>query len=170
MRKAIDLKVRNLKVFGDSEIIGRQIRNTIHCLSPHLKGYQTEVWDLITNFNAFNINSIPRLKNVAADLLATSVARLVPMNNKCSIELIFRPSIPDNVTNLRVFDDDQQIIDFLRNEEIFKDSVINDEKHQANIQSGYFMPKEVKTLDGFFYLNSKFRKLANVKKNSFFMQ
>ena len=42
LRKAIDLKVRNLKVFGDSKVGFRQIRNTIHCLSPHLKGYQTE--------------------------------------------------------------------------------------------------------------------------------
>ena len=37
LRKAIDLKVRNLKVFGDSKIIVRHIRNKIHCLSPHLK-------------------------------------------------------------------------------------------------------------------------------------
>ena len=114
MRKAIDIKIRYLKIFGDSKIIVRHIRNTIHCLSPHLKGYQTEVWDLITNFNAFNINSIPRLQNATTDLLATYVARLVPTNNKCSIELIFRPSIPDNVTNWRVFDDDQQIIDFFK--------------------------------------------------------
>ena len=56
LRKSIDLKVRNLKVFGDYEVVFRQTRNTIHCLSPHLKGYQIEVWDLITKFNAFNIN------------------------------------------------------------------------------------------------------------------
>ena len=78
-------------------------------MSPHLKGYQNEVWELLTNFNAFNINSIPRLENAAADLLATYAARLVPTNIKCSIELIFRPFVPNNVTNLRVFDDDQQI-------------------------------------------------------------
>ena len=71
------------------------------------KRIPNEVWELITNFNAFNINSIPRLQNAATDLLATYAARLVPTINKCSIELIFRPSVPDNVTNLRVFDDDQ---------------------------------------------------------------
>ena len=126
MKKAIELKVKNLKVFGDSEIIFRQIRNTIHCLSPHLKGYQNEVWELITNFNAFNINSIPRLQNAVVDLLATSATRLVPTNNKCLVELIFRPSIPYNVTNLRVFDDDQHILEFLTNDDTFKDSVIDD--------------------------------------------
>ena len=75
-------------------------------MSPHLKGYQNEFWDIITNFEAFNIISIPRLKNAATDLLATSAARLVPTNNRCSIELIFRPSILDNIADLRVFDDD----------------------------------------------------------------
>ena len=99
LRKAIELKVENLKVYGDSEIIVKQIRNQIHCISPHLKAYKNEVWDLLKYFHAFNIVSIPRLKNVVADLLATSAARLVPSNNQCSIELLFRPSVPDMITN-----------------------------------------------------------------------
>jgi hypothetical protein len=40
LKKAIDLDVKELKVFGDSEIIVRQVRNTIHCNSPHLKNCQ----------------------------------------------------------------------------------------------------------------------------------
>ena len=81
LRKAIELKVKNLKVYGDSKILVKKIRNKIHCISPHLKSYQNEVWDLLTNFYAFNIVSIPRLNNAVADLLATLVARLVPSNN-----------------------------------------------------------------------------------------
>jgi len=100
LRKEIELKVENLKVYGDSEIIVKQIRNQIRCISPHLKAYQNEVWDLLKYFHAFNIVSIPRLKNAAADLLAISAARLVPSNNRCSIELLFRPSVSDMITNL----------------------------------------------------------------------
>ena len=107
LKKVIGLEVKNLKVFGDSEIVVRQVRNAINCLSAHIKGYQSEVWNLIMHFNAFNINAVPRLQNDAANLLATSASRLVPTNNKCSIELIFRSSIPENVTNMRVFDDDE---------------------------------------------------------------
>ena len=118
------------------------------------------------NFDAFNINLIPRLQNAVADLLATSAAIFVPTNNKCSIELIFRPSIPENVTNLRVFDDYQQILEFLTNDETFKDSVIDDDDHQANIQSGNFIPKGVRKFEGMFHLNNKFRKPCNVKTNS----
>jgi ribonuclease HI len=40
LKKAIDLGIKELKVFGDSKIIVRQVRNTIHCNSPHLKNYQ----------------------------------------------------------------------------------------------------------------------------------
>ena len=64
----MELKVENLKMYGDSEIIVKQVRNKIHCISPHLKAYQNEVLDLLTNFHAFNISSIPRAKNAAADL------------------------------------------------------------------------------------------------------
>ena len=52
----------------------------------------------------------------------------------------------------------------------FKDSLTDDEEHQANIQSGNFMPKGVRTLEGMFDLNNKFRKPANVKTNSSSMQ
>jgi hypothetical protein len=36
----MDLNVKELKVFRDSEIIIRQVRNTIHSNSPHLMNYQ----------------------------------------------------------------------------------------------------------------------------------
>ena len=63
----------------------------------------------------------------------------------------------------------------MTNDEAFKDSIIDDEEHQENIQNGEvtkgnFMPKGVRTLEGKFVLNNKFRKLANVKTNSSSMQ
>ena len=105
------------------------------------------MWDLLTNFYAFNIVSIPRLKNAAADLLATSTARLVPSNNRCCMELLFRPSVPDMTTNLRVFDDDQKILECLMNDETFKGAIIDDEEHQSKLKFDNFIPKGVKTLE-----------------------
>ena len=130
---------------------------------------------MIAHFNDFNINAIPRLQNVAPELLATSTSRLVLTNNKCSIELIFRPSVPDNITNMRVFDDDEQIINFLTNEDAFKESIIDEKEHQSDLQNedivkGNSMPKGVRTLEGMFDLQSKFRKPANVKTNNSSMQ
>ena len=61
LKRAIELNAKKLNFFVDSGIVVRQIRYTIHFLSPHLKGYQSEVWNLIAHFNAFNINAIPIL-------------------------------------------------------------------------------------------------------------
>jgi ribonuclease HI len=67
LNKSIYLNLKELKVFGDYEIIVKQVRNTIHCDSPHLKNYQQEVHRLIEHFEAFNITMIPREKNILAD-------------------------------------------------------------------------------------------------------
>ena len=48
--------------------------------------------------------------------------------------------------------------------------MIDDEEHQANLQSGNFIPKGVRTLEGVFDLNNKLRKSTNVKTNSSSMQ
>jgi ribonuclease HI len=79
LKKAIDLGVKELKVFEDSKIIVRQVKNTIHCNSPHLKNYQQEVHRLIECFDAFNITAIPREKNILADSLATIASRMSPL-------------------------------------------------------------------------------------------
>jgi hypothetical protein len=123
LRKAIDMDVKNLMVFIDLEIVVRKVRNSIHCLSPHLRSYQIEVWNLMHNFSPFNINSIPRLGNFEADLLANVTSKILPVEglslNEFLIELLFRPSVPNNVTNWRVFDDDKKIISFLHMEDTF---------------------------------------------------
>lgn len=59
--KEIGLNIKYLQVFGDSEIVIKQVKDNIHCLSGHLKHYQTLVQDLTSHFTAFNISSIPRL-------------------------------------------------------------------------------------------------------------
>jgi ribonuclease HI len=81
LKKAIDINVKELKVFRDSEIIIRQVRNTIHYNSPHLKHYQQEVQRLIKRFEAFNITTVPRAKNILADSLATATSRLSPLED-----------------------------------------------------------------------------------------
>ena len=117
LRKALDLRVNCIEVFKDSQIVSRQVRNSINCTSNHLKNYQLEVWDLINKFEAFNIKSIPRTMNSEVDMLANAASNLCPSDNfshhSFSVELIYKSSIPDNIMNWRVFEDDDQIINFL---------------------------------------------------------
>jgi hypothetical protein len=137
LRKALNMDVQNLIVFSDSEIMVKKVRNAIHCLSPHLKRYQIEVWSLMHNFLAFNINSILRLSNSEDDLLANVASKLLLAKgispNAFSIEMLFRPSIPNNIKNWRLFDDDQQIINFLHIEDTFQGAVIDEGTHDENL-------------------------------------
>jgi hypothetical protein len=130
-----------IKVFGDSEIVTRQVRNTIHVLLSHLKHYQHNVWELIKNLYIFHIVHVPRSLNYDAYLLANVASRLIPlegiMPDTFSVELMYMPSVPDNVTNQRVFDDDQQIISFLHLEGNFKYYVIGEGQHDQNVNSNY---------------------------------
>ena len=74
------------------------------------------------------------------------------------------------ITNLRVFDDDQQILECLMNDETFKEAIIDDEEHQAELKSGNFIPKGFRTLERMFELNNMFRKPANVNTHSSSLQ
>jgi hypothetical protein len=64
----------------------------------------------MNNFFAFNTNSIPRLNNSEVDFLANVASKLFHAEglspNAFSVELLFRPSVSDNITNWRAFDDD----------------------------------------------------------------
>ena len=131
--KALDLRVKCIEVFRDSQIVAHQVRNSINCTSNHLKNYQREVWELISKFEAFNIKSILRSMNSEADMLANVTSNLCPSDDfshdKFSVELIYKPSIPDNISNWRVFKDDEQIINFLNSKDTFKGSVLDDDQH-----------------------------------------
>ena len=109
LRKAIDMGAKAIECIGDSEIIVKQVHNQIHCLSPCLVNYQRLIRDMTNSFLAFNIKSVPRSQNFDTDLLANTVSRLIPLEGlslqNFSIEFRYRPSIPDNVTNWKVFDD-----------------------------------------------------------------
>ena len=67
------------------------------------------------------------------------------------------------ITNIRVFDDDHKIIEFLTNDEAFKGAIIDDEEHQAELKFDNFIRKGVRTLERMFDLNEKFRRPVNAK-------
>ena len=63
--------VQCISIFGDSELIIRQIKNHCQTKHPKLRSYRNEMWDLVENyFEAFNIQYIPREENRLVDSLA----------------------------------------------------------------------------------------------------
>jgi hypothetical protein len=79
---------------------------------------------LIEHFEAFNITAIPRENNILADSLDTSSSRLSPLEDydasRFTMELIYKPSVPNKISNWKVFEGDEQIIKFLTNQDNFK--------------------------------------------------
>ena len=65
----------------------------------------------MNKFKAFNIKSIPHTLNHEANMLANAASNLCPSDDfshdKFSVELIYRLSILDNITNWRLLKDDE---------------------------------------------------------------
>ena len=71
----------------------------------------------MNKFESFNIKSTPRTLNHEANMLANAASNLCSSDDfshgNFFVELIYRSLIPDNIMNLRLFEDDEQIINFL---------------------------------------------------------
>lgn len=104
------------------------MHNTIFYISNHPKNYQDEVFVLIDKFDAFNISSNSHSQNSKKYVLANVASKLITFEyifaNLFLVELIYKPSVLDNITNWWVLDDDDQLINFLHIEDTSKDSVI----------------------------------------------
>ncbi|KAH9288879.1 hypothetical protein KI387_032996, partial [Taxus chinensis] len=96
--------IRNLQVFGDSELVINQVKGKNAAKNDLLKCYKNRVWDLTKDFEAFSINSIPRKKNEVADILTAIraafdvVESIKSEKSQPHIKLVVRPAIPDNNT------------------------------------------------------------------------
>jgi ribonuclease HI len=61
LRVAKDMKIEELEVFGDAELIVHQVRNLYQAKHPRLRNYINEVWDMVDSFFLdFNLSFVPR--------------------------------------------------------------------------------------------------------------
>jgi hypothetical protein len=76
-------------------------------------------------FDAMDIILVPRDQNSLADSLAVAASTLQPsedlIKGEGKLEIIFRPSVSDNVDHWKVFKDDKQILRFINNVQEFSD-------------------------------------------------
>ena len=102
--------------------------------------------ELLEEFDEYTISLIPREQNSIVDSLASSACLFkIPIypNKEYQIQVKHRPSIPDNVKNWQVFEDNHQIKRFLENEEEFINTQIEQnppitvETISSNNKEGY---------------------------------
>jgi hypothetical protein len=93
--------------------------------------------------------TIPIANNILVDSLATAVSRLSPLEyyeaSRFTVELLYKSSMPKNISNWKVFEGNEQIINFLTNQDNFKDLSIDDEVFQdKSIETD---PRTCQTID-----------------------
>jgi hypothetical protein len=81
------------------------------------------------SFEVVSIEAVPREENYVAYALVVSASTLQPcespLQNLCKMEIIFIPSIPDNLEHWKAFEDDNQILRFMENSREFTNSQVN---------------------------------------------
>ena len=107
--------IKNFLVIGDSELVVQQIKTSYASKNKRLKQYRNAIWDEIEVFDAFGITWMDISNNKMADLLAN--VEIKPNDDSFIgiyiIEVQNRPSIPNNTKNWQVFEDDNDILQFL---------------------------------------------------------
>ncbi|XP_050918688.1 uncharacterized protein LOC127136134 [Lathyrus oleraceus] len=69
IEEAIDLRIKNLDVYGDSSLVGNQIKGEWKTHQPNLIPYKDYARRLSTFFNKIEFHHIPREENLMADCL-----------------------------------------------------------------------------------------------------
>lgn len=79
MKVVILLKVKKIKIFGDSQLIVKKLSNIYNIKDPKLQPYKEMVENILIYFNEYEIDNIPRDSNKYVDAMA-SVIFLAPIN------------------------------------------------------------------------------------------
>lgn len=89
------------------------------------------------------------------------------------MEIVYKLVVPNNVTNLHIFNDDKHILEFMMNAKVFKDAATEDEEHEMSLQEevdsrkGNPIPKGFVMLEKLFDLQNHFWGPPNTKTQSF---
>lgn len=100
------------------------------------------------------------------------MARFTPLRDDLSIKLVYKPIIQDNITSFKVLNDDEHIVEFITNLDLFKD-VIVDEEHEQYLEDETkicrinLMPKGVVTLEKLYHFHNCFKGPPNTKTQIF---
>jgi ribonuclease HI len=75
---AMSIRVRQLLVKGDSQLIIKQIKGECSCNDPQLAAYLVHAQKLEKDFEILHLQHIPRANNTAADELSTKASTWAP--------------------------------------------------------------------------------------------
>ena len=104
------LGAQRIKVLGDAELVINQVNDSYQTRHPRMRAYRNEVWDMIgTFFMEHTIQVVSRHENIVADSLAVVAGKFKTPSagqKEYQVDIVNRPSIPDNSKYWKVFEDD----------------------------------------------------------------
>ena len=118
-------------IYGDLELIIKQVKGAYKEKHPGMKSYRNLVLDLLKIFEGYQLTAIPRGQNVIANaFVVEAILFKIPIhpNRKYEIEVKHRPAVPDNIKCWQVFGDDQQVNRFLTLSKEFESYNIDEEE------------------------------------------
>lgn len=76
LRRAKDLGATHIRVFGDSQLVLRQVEGTYRVRQADLKPLAEEAKRMLASFAAYDLEWVPRAENAEADAASTEGVRL----------------------------------------------------------------------------------------------
>lgn len=75
LRRARELGVTHLRIFGDSQLVLRQVEGTYRVRHAELKPLADQAKELLRSFAAYGVEWVPRAENAEADAASTEGVR-----------------------------------------------------------------------------------------------
>lgn len=121
---ARELRIKLLTVKGDSDLVIKQVKGIFSCKSDRLRKYRNVLRDTIELFDTFGLHIVPREEKCQPDEIAVAISTFQISDNllkdRAGMEVIFKPSVPDNVEHWQIFYDEKQIVCFLNHLDEFE--------------------------------------------------
>ncbi|XP_038974824.1 uncharacterized protein LOC120106050 [Phoenix dactylifera] len=93
LKLAKELKVEDLKVYSDSQLVVSQVLGDFEAKEPSMQNYLQKVRDLTSTISTFNIHHIPRMENLRADQLSKlATSRMSELSKTTVLEYLRTPS------------------------------------------------------------------------------
>jgi hypothetical protein len=131
------MKIKNLEVFDDIELIIKQVNRQYQAKHHRLRSYKNFIWDLIENFfSSVKVHFIPRNENQHANALAKGASTFTPptaFKLKYHIQMRHQPSIMNNIQHWKIFENDEQLRKFLESLDEFAETHADQENQNDPI-------------------------------------
>jgi len=116
------LGAEKVSILGDSDLIIQQMKGNFVTNDNRMRAYRIATTNILNAFTEFKLDKISRNHNIHAhslDTFASTCKLLFDPNHHVTAEIKHRPTVPNNVKDWEVFENDTQINNFLTLEHEF---------------------------------------------------